>query len=135
MQAPHVITHVEVVAGFVQKASVVPDDDVACPPLVSVDELGLRRVFEELLEERASFFHRHPLDMGGMVSEIQALAPGRRVGPDERMRYRRRSRNLFCGGGPASGVVPRLLPAVDGAESIDALLGLHWQPLGGISIA
>ena len=55
-------------------AAVVPDDEVVQPPAMGVDELPLRGMGHELLDQRAAFLLRHAEDAAGVGGEVERLA-------------------------------------------------------------
>src|SRR5579863_3792728 len=71
-------------------AAVVPDDDVALPPLVAVLPLGLDHVAGELLEQRIAFLRLQPLDPEDLAGvEIERFAPGFGMRAQDRVADRR----------------------------------------------
>src|SRR5688572_8045148 len=85
--------HEAVVAGGVERrrpmqhAAVVPDDQVALPPLVAVAELRLGDEGGELAEQRAAVLDRHPDDVRGVGADEQCAAAVHGVGAHERVLY------------------------------------------------
>src|SRR5690606_19737539 len=61
-------------SGPVQRAAIVPDQEVARTPLVAVDVLALRRERVQLLEQRAAFVLRPADDVGRVRADVKALA-------------------------------------------------------------
>src|SRR5438876_825817 len=55
------LARTEIGAG-VQRAAVVPDQKIAAPPDMLVDELGLLLVIEHQVEKLLALLARHPLD-------------------------------------------------------------------------
>lgn len=61
MKIAHLV-HVVIAIGLVQQAAIVPDDQIAGPPLVPVLLLWLGQMVEQLGEECKSFLFRHSND-------------------------------------------------------------------------
>lgn len=80
---------VEIAGGAVHEAAVVPHDEIARPPAVAVDEAPVGGLGQQIGQQRPALRHRQPLDMRGIVAEIQPLAAGFRVGADQRRLCRR----------------------------------------------
>ena len=76
--ALHVALPAQVVelGAAVHGAAVVPDDEIVHPPAVGVDELPLRGVGEELLDQRAAVGFGHAKDPPGVRRQIERLAAG-----------------------------------------------------------
>jgi hypothetical protein len=60
-----------------QRASVVPDDQITDRPRVRVNELRLRRVLHELADQHASVRHRPANNVGGVRTILRRRLPGR----------------------------------------------------------
>src|SRR5476651_2578862 len=60
-------------------AAVVPDDDVADPPFVAVQELRLRRKIHQLAQQGATLVYRPADDLGAVRGEVEVLAPRPRM--------------------------------------------------------
>ena len=80
---------VEIVGSAVHEAAVVPHDEIARLPAVAIDEARVGGMRQQLGQQRAPLVNRQPLNMRGVVTEIEPLAAGFRMGPDQRMGYRR----------------------------------------------
>src|ERR1051326_5409751 len=81
--------------GAVHGAAVVPDDEVADPPLVHVDEARLRGELHQLVEQRPALVARPADDVRGMRGDEQRGAARARMPPPQRMMPRRPRRALF----------------------------------------
>src|ERR1700740_497235 len=68
-----VSAHFEIGDGAVKEAAIVPHHQIANAPAVGIDELRLRRVFQQFVEERPSLRFGHPKYVRGMVAEIKRL--------------------------------------------------------------
>src|SRR5271157_6670822 len=60
-------SHVVIGDRAMEQAAVVPPHEITLPPALRIDELPLRRVFEQLVEEGRSLGLEHALDVRGMV--------------------------------------------------------------------
>src|SRR5215470_6009614 len=65
-----------VAARAVHHLAVVPHDQIPHAPLVRVDELRLRGVLGEVLQENARLRHRHPDDAARVRRKVERLAAG-----------------------------------------------------------
>ena len=63
-----------------ESAAIVPDDQLACLPVMFVDELRAYDEFVELIDERSPLVVGHPDDSFSVIAEIDA--PPLRVGMD-----------------------------------------------------
>src|SRR5204863_8095062 len=106
---------------LVIRAAVVPDDDVALPPAVTVFALRLDHALRQLVDHRVALVlvdSLDPQDLAGI--EVEAFAPGLRVRADDRVED----------GCPVAvlGIEQRLrLPAAAVREGADASLETLFQ--------
>src|ERR1700680_2863760 len=57
-----------------ERASIVPDHQVAGTPRVPIDELALRRVLHQVAQQQPSLRHRPTDDVRGMRTHVERLA-------------------------------------------------------------
>src|SRR5580698_10517206 len=74
---------------------IVPDHQIKLFPLVRIDKLSLRRVFDQIAQEGASLRNRPSDDRSGMRGEIKRLSPRRRMSPNQSLLYRRELPALY----------------------------------------
>ena len=93
--------HIAAVIDFIvrpsamHRASVVPHDEIAWRPFVRMDELRLRCVFHQLMDQHAAVRKRLIDDVGSVRGKIQRLATGPRMDADQSAMYRRVGATLF----------------------------------------
>src|ERR1700730_1647521 len=74
-----------------QRAAIVPHDEVADAPLLVPGQLRARRMPPQLVEQLLALFDRHPLDIGvAAAAEKEGPAAGHRMGSDNRVAGPRR---------------------------------------------
>ena len=72
-----------------KEASVIPNHQIAAAPTMHVNKFRSRCMLKKFIEQRHSFRLCHTKDVRGVVSEIECLLPGLRMGAHERMVDRR----------------------------------------------
>jgi len=72
----------------VHGAAIVPHHEIMHPPAMRVDELPLRRMGDQLIDERAAFRLRHAKDAAGVRGEVKRLSSGFRIGAHHHLRHR-----------------------------------------------
>src|ERR1700733_4841551 len=77
------------VAAAMHRRTGIPDDEVALPPIVAIDELALRRVLDQLAEQQAAFGHGPPDDLRGMRGDVEYLALRPRMRAHDALGHRR----------------------------------------------
>src|SRR5438067_9906378 len=82
-------------AGAMHHLAVVPHDEIARPPGVRVDQLGLCVVLGQVAQEHARIGHRPTLDRPGMLRQKQRFAAGHGMAADEALAHRPESRHLL----------------------------------------
>ncbi|MDH3770173.1 MAG: hypothetical protein OET79_04175, partial [Nitrospirota bacterium] len=66
-------------------AAIVPDDQIARPPHVGIDQLRLDDAGVEVFDQLPSGLDRHALNAPGVVAQKETWPPGLRVGADDRV--------------------------------------------------
>jgi hypothetical protein len=89
------VARVVVRACAVQRAAVVPHDEVAHLPAVSMDEPRLGRKGGQFLEKLAALLERPADDVRGMRGEVERLAAGARMHAHQGLRNRRQRSALL----------------------------------------
>src|SRR5580704_3952355 len=110
------ISRIVVGASAMQRATVVPDHQVADPPGVAMDELALRRVLHEVAQQEPALRHRPADDVRRMRSHVERLAPRSRMNANQRMRHRRQRRALGIGVVSESELAARMEDRMLGSE-------------------
>ena len=85
MQNAAFFIQLEIGDNSVEKAAVVPHDEIADPPAVSVDELASRCISQEFIQQRPTFRKRPPHDVRRVIAEIERFDAGFGMGADKRM--------------------------------------------------
>ena len=111
----------------VQHAPVVPDHEIALRPLMTVAELRLGDVLQQLLQQRAAFLERQTLDVRGVGAEQERAAAVDRVGAHNRMAHGRERGALLIGEEAGAHLVARPREVVDGDRALHARLQRRRQ--------
>src|SRR5689334_19563588 len=109
-----------VIRGGVEHAAVVPHEEIARAPLVTILEALLDGEPDEVVEQRAAFVVGQSLDLPRMAPAIDGLAAGRGMRARERMAHRRRFLLLVFRGERDTARPARVLDGVDRIHAVDA---------------
>ena len=77
--------------------AIVPDHQIPLPPLVRIDELPLRRVFDQIAQEGARLRHRPTHDGAAMRRQEQRFPSGHRMHAHQSLTHRPEHRLLVRG--------------------------------------
>src|SRR5215475_10111092 len=131
-RAPHVARLVDREGpGPMHGLTVVPHHEVPNAPLVSIDELALRGVLDEIAQEAARFGHRPADDGAGMRGEIERLATGDRVGAHQALPHGLEALALLVGEIEEADLLAREHLRMLAHQAFDLSLGLVIERVVG----
>ena len=85
VQNTALLIHPEIGDNSVEQAAIIPHDEVADPPAVGVNELALRRMRQEFIQQCSPFGKWPPRYVRRVITEIERFDAGFGVGSDKRV--------------------------------------------------
>src|SRR6187455_1867943 len=137
-RAPPHVTHMRARLEWrraVQRAAIIPDDQIAQPPLMGIDETWLRRMCQEVAEEGTALLDRPADDVRGVRGDIERLSPRARMASHQWMTCRWPCFDLVFGRRVAAELRARVPDRVLGNQPFECCLGgLRQRVISGAGV-